>query len=355
NAIADYLLGIPNQVGGASGSSRSNYRSNYIGLFFQEDWRLNPRLTMNLGVRYEYGAPWKEQANQEGYFDPTTGLITFHSIPVNIPPALNGLYNTQAGLVPAGIIKPDKNNFAPRIGLAWRPVGDKTVVRAGFGVFYDNVNLNELQFTRLVAPFYANITTVASTAAPNILVDNLFPGLTEITRFPAPFSVDPNNRTPYSVEYNVNVQRRFSSNWLLEVGYSGSNSHKLWKHYNQNQHAFNPTGPIPIQNRLPYPNFDPGILTSANDANGNYNGGSVKFEKTYSNGLFLLSGYTFSKSIDNNSGEIEANDTRDRTNKRLDRSRSRYDQRHRFGTSFGYALPFGPGKKFLSGRGASRV
>src|SRR5262249_26373258 len=108
-----------------------------------------------------------------------------------------------------------------------------------------------------------------------------------------------------------------------------------------------------IQNRLPFPNFDPGILTSANDSNGNYNGGFVKIEKSYSNGLFLLSGYTFSKAIDNNSGEIEANDTRDRTNKRLDRSRSRFDQRHRFGTSFGYALPFGPGKKFLTGGGVA--
>ena len=351
NAIADYLLGVPNQVGGASGSSRSNYRSNYLGLFFQEDWRLHQRITLNLGVRYEYGAPWKEQANQEGYFDPATGLITFHVIPGNIPPALSGLYNTQAGLVPAGIMRSDKNNLAPRVGLAWRPVGEKTVIRAGVGVFYDNVNLNELQFTRLVAPFYANITTVASTGTPNIFVDNLFPSLNEITRFPAPFSVDPNNRTPYSLEYNLNIQRRLSSNWLLETGYSGSNSHKLWKRYNQNQAAFDPTGTIPIQNRLPFPKFDPGILTSANDANGNYNGGFVKIEKTYSSGLFLLSSYTFSKSIDNNSGEIEANDTRDRTNKGLDRGRARFDQRHRFTGSFGYALPFGSGKKFLTNAG----
>src|SRR5262249_13295902 len=122
---------------------------------------------------------------------------------------------------------------------------------------------------------------------------------------------------------------------------------KLWKRYNQNQAAFDPTGTIPIQNRLPYPKFDPGILTSANDANGNYNGGFAKIVKTDSNGLFLFSSYTFSKSIDNNSGEIEANDTRDRTNKRLDRSRSRFDQRHRFTGSFGYALPFGAGKRFL--------
>ncbi|HKX29231.1 MAG TPA: TonB-dependent receptor, partial [Blastocatellia bacterium] len=348
NAIADYLLGIPNQAQGGAGSSRSNYRSNYLGVFVQEDWRVNQRLTLNLGVRYEYAAPWKEQSGMEGYFDPATGLITYHKLPANIPPALNGLYNSREGLVPAGIVRPDRNNFAPRIGMAWRPIGDKTVIRAGFGVYYDNVNLNELQFTRLVAPFYANFTLIDSDLTPSIFMDNLFPGLNEITQFPAPFSVDPNNRTPYSLEYNLNIQRRLGKNWLLEVGYSGSNSHKLWKRYNQNQAAFIPGNSNPIGNR-PYPRFDAGILTSANDANGNYNGAFVKVEKSYSNGLFLLSNYTFSKAIDNNSGEVEANDTRDRTNKRLDRGRSRFDQRHRFVSSTGYELPFGKGKRFLGG------
>src|SRR5262245_35923435 len=347
NAIADYLLGVPSTAGGAPGSSRSNYRSNFLGLFVQEDFRVNQRLTLNLGLRYEYGAPWKEQSNLEGLLDPTTGLISYHKLPANIPPALNGLYNTKEGVVPAGIIQPDKNNFAPRIGLAWRPFGEKTVVRAGFGVFYDNVNLNELQFTRLVAPFYANFTLINSRPRPDIFVDNLFPSLNEITRFPAPFSVDPGNRTPYVLEYNLNIQRQLGANWVLEVGYSGSNSHKLWKRFNQNQAEFDPTGTIPLQNRLPFPKFDAGILTSANDANGHYNGGFVKMEKRYANGLFLLSSYTFSKSIDNNSGEVEANDTRDRHNKRLDRGRSRFDQRHRFGASFGYELPFGPGKRLL--------
>src|SRR5262245_8665892 len=189
NAIAAYLLGVPSTAGGAAGSSRSNYRCNFLGLFVQEDFRVNQRLTLNLGLRYEYGAPWKEQSNLEGLLDPTTGLITYHKLPANIPPALNGLYNTKEGLVPAGVIQPDKNNFAPRIGLAWRPFGEKTVVRAGFGVFYDNVNLNELQFTRLVAPFYANFTLINSRPRPDIFVDNLFPSLNEITRFPSPFSV----------------------------------------------------------------------------------------------------------------------------------------------------------------------
>lgn len=345
--MADYLLGIPNTATGALGSSRSNYRSNYIGAFIQDDWRLSPRLTLNLGLRYEYAAPWKEENNLEGFLDPTTGLITFHQVPDEIPPGLRGLINPRGGIVKRGIIDPDRNNFAPRLGLAFRPLGENTVFRVGAGVFYDNVNLNELQFTRLVPPFYGIFTLVADGRTPNLFVDQLFPSLEEIERFPAPFSVMRDNRTPYAIEYNFNIQHRLSKNWLIEIAYSGSNSHKLWKRFNQNQAEFDPTGTIPIQKRLPFPQFDPGILTSANDANGHYNGASIRVEKSYSSGFFLLSSYTFSKAIDNNSGEIEANQTRDRNNKRLDRGRSRFDQRHRFVTSFGYELPFGRGKPLL--------
>ncbi len=213
NPIADYLLGIPSTAGGAAGSSRSNYRSNFLGLFVQEDWRVNQRLTLNLGLRYEYGAPWHEQSNQEGFFDPTTGLITYNKLPAGIPPALNGLYNTREGVVPAGILQPDRNNLAPRVGLAWRPLGENTVIRAGFGVFYDNVNLNELQFTRLVAPFYANFTLIGNGQSPDIFADNLFPSLNEITRFPAPFSVDPEQ--PYSL--CVGVQSQYTASVRKEL------------------------------------------------------------------------------------------------------------------------------------------
>ncbi|MDW8355748.1 MAG: carboxypeptidase regulatory-like domain-containing protein [Bryobacterales bacterium] len=347
--LADFLLGVPNSATGALGSSRSQYRSNYLATFVQYDWRASQKLTWNFGLRYEYAAPWKEQRDLEGFFNPVTGLITYHKVPATIPPALRGLYDPQGGRVKKGIIDPDKNNFAPRIGLAWRPFGENTVIRAGFGVYYDNVNLNELQFTRLVAPFYGIFTLVGDARTPNVFVDRLFPSLDEIERFPAPFSVMPNNRTPYSIQYNFNIQRQLPRGWLLELAYSGSNFHKLWKRFNQNQAYFDPTGTIPIRNRLPFPQFDPGILTSANDANGHWNGASIRVERSYTSGFHFLANYTFGKVIDNNSGEIEANDTRDARNKRLERGRGRHDQRHRFVSSFSYELPFGRNKRWLTG------
>jgi hypothetical protein len=343
NAIADYLLGTCASCGGALGSSRSNYRSNTLSLFVNDDWRATQRLTINLGLRYEYLGWWREQINQEGSFVPDVGKIGYHKVPDVIPAPLVPLIVNQDDVFPAGIIHPDKNNWGPRVGIAYR-LSDRLVIRSGFGTYFDNVNLNELQFTRLVAPFYANRTIVPDLGAP-VIADNLFPGLAETTSFPAPFSVSSDNRTPYTMQWNFNVQYNLARDMVIEVAYTGSGSRRLTKRWNQNQAAF---GTTPIATRTPYPNFDPAILTSTNDANASFNGISVRLEKRYGNGLYVLGNYQFSKNIDNNSGETEANDTAFRQNKRLDRGRSRYDQRHRSTMSGGWELPFGRGRKYLS-------
>jgi Carboxypeptidase regulatory-like domain/TonB-dependent Receptor Plug Domain len=346
NAIADYLLGYCSSCQGAFGSSRSNYRSNTLSPFFDDVWQVTPKLTVHIGMRYEYLAPWKEINNQEGAFDSASGKIAFHKVPSQIPGSLAPLIINQDNFYPAGILQPDKNNWAPRLGIAYS-VTNRTVIRTGFGVYYDNMNLNELQFTRLVPPFYGNYTLQPDKTSP-LAVDSLFPSLNNIAQFPAPFSVDPNNRTPYTLQWNFNVQQSLGKNMVLEVAYTGSGTHKLAKRYNQNQLNF---GTTPAITRTPYPQFAPGILTSDNDANASFNAGSIRLEKRYSAGLFFLANYQFSKNIDNNSGEVEANDTAFRTNKKLDRALSRYNQTHRAAFSAGYELPFGKGKHWLSSGG----
>ena len=346
NAIADYLLGYCSSCQGAFGSSRSNYRSNTISPFFDDVWQVSNRLTLHLGIRYEYLAPWREQSHQEGAFDPVSGKIAYNKLPSVIPASLAPLMINQSNFYPEGILNPDKNNWGPRIGIAYRAT-ERTVVRTGFGVYFDNLNLNELQFTRLVPPFYGNYTLQPDRTSP-LLVDNLFPDLNNIAQFPAPFSVDPSNRTPYTLQWNFNIQHSLSRNLLLEAAYTGSGSHKLAKRYNQNQLSF---GTTPAITRTPYPQFAPGILTSDNDGNSSFNALSLRLEKRYSAGLFFGANYQFSKNIDNNSGEVEANDTAFRTNKKLDRAVSRYHQAHRAAFSSGYELPFGKGRHWLSGDG----
>jgi hypothetical protein len=145
------------------------------------------------------------------------------------------------------------------------------------------------------------------------------------------------------MQWNFNIQYSLARDLLVEVAYTGSGSRRLTKRWNQNQADF---GTTPIATRTPYPSFDPAILTSTNDANASFNGVSVRVEKRYSNGFYALGNYQYSKNLDNNSGEAEANDTSFRMNKRLDRGRSRYDQRHRSTISGGYEIPFGKGRKY---------
>jgi hypothetical protein len=304
-------------------------------------------LTLQLGLRWEYLAPWAEENNLEGAFDPASGKIAFHKVPANLPAQLAPLVITQDGFYSAGIIKKDLNNFGPRVGIAYN-ADEKTVLRGGFGVYYDNLNLNELQFTRLVPPFYGNFSLTPVRTAP-LQVDTLFPNLDQIPQFPAPFSLDPTNRTAYTFQWNANVQRTLGRSYLVEVAYTGSRSENLHKRYNINQAR---PGTTPIEARVPYPAFQSAILYSSDAGYARFHGLSLRMEKRYSSGLFFLANYQLSKSTDNGSGEIEANDTAYAWDLDADRGLARFDQRHRSAFSYGYELPWGPDKRWLSDGGA---
>jgi hypothetical protein len=162
--------------------------------------------------------------------------------------------------------------------------------------------------------------------------------------------MDPSNRTAYTVQWNGNVQRTLGDQYIVEVAYTGSHSYNEHKRYNINQAQ---PGTTPIVTRVPYPAFQSAILYSSDAGWARFNGVSFRLEKRYSNGLFFLTNYQLSKSIDNGSGEVEANDTAFAWDLNADKSYSRYDQRHRAAISWGYELPFGPGKPMLSSGGAA--
>lgn len=348
NPVADFLLGYCSTCTGAFGNSRSNYTSSTVAPFIDDMWNLSSNLTLQLGLRWEYLAPWVEQDGLEGAFDPVVGKIAYHQVPSTIPSTLAPLIINQDDYLSAGIMKKDLNNWGPRVGVAYN-LNERTVVRSGFGVYYDNLNLNELQFTRLVPPFYGQYSLQPTTASP-LLADTLFPDLNDIPVFPAPFSLDPNNRTAYTVQWNVNVQRSLGNKYVAEVAYTGSESHNLHKRYNINQAI---PGTTPIVTRVPYPDFQSAILYSSDAGWAEFWGLSFRLEKRFSDGLFFLGNYQISENRDNGSGEVEANDTAYAWDLNADASLSRYHQRHRAAFSFGYELPFGTDKRWLSGGGAS--
>ena len=347
NPVADFLLGYCSTCTGAFGSSRSLYHSPTFAPFVDDNWQVNSKLTLQMGLRWEYLAPWHEQNNQEGSFDAKSGKIAFNVVPSNLPAQLQPLVLNQNGFFPPGILQKDLNNWGPRVGAAYS-VDDKMVIRSGMGVYYDNLNLNELQFSRLVPPFYGQYSLQPVKTDLSMNVDTLFPDLNNIPQFPAPFSMDPNNRTAYTVQWNANVQRSFLDTYTFEVAYTGSHSYNEHKRYNINQAQ---PGTTPIATRVPYPAFQSAILYSSDAGWARFNGVSFRLERRYTNGLFFLGNYQLSKATDNGSGEVEANDTAYAWNLNADEGPSRYDQRHRGAISWGYELPFGPGKSMLASGG----
>lgn len=332
---------------GNYGTTRGHYRDNTYGAFLSDVWQLGHGLTANLGLRWEYNSPFVEQNGLEGTLDPTSGKIRYSKVPTGIPAAFVPYVDTS-NLYRPGIINPFRKGFGPRVGLAYEVVPG-TVVRGGFGIYFDNLNTNELQFTRYAAPLYYQQST------SNIFVQNAFPdpGLGTYG-LPAPFSIRPNNSTPYTTEYNVSLQQDLGHGVLVEIAYTGSQSHKLWKRYDQNMDLLFPSSNPYVSNSTnagvrPFPAFNHGILTSATYASANFNGGSIKVEKRAKNGLFFLGSYQWSKNLDNNSGEVEANDTSYSTSFQFDHSYARFDNRNRGVISGGYELPFGKGYDHLQG------
>ena len=347
NSVADFLLGYCSTCTGAFGSSRSTYTSPTIAPFFDDNWQIGRALTLQAGIRWEYLGPWTEIDSIEGSFDATTGKIGYHTVPSDLPPQLVPLVIHQDNYFPAGIVQKDLNNWGPRVGLAYE-VNSRTVFRTGFGVYYDNLNLNELQFSRLVPPFYGQYSLQPTSTDLRFNADTLFPDLNNIPQFPAPFSMDPNNRTAYTTQWNANIQRQLGREYIVEVAYTGSRSYNEHKRFNINQAQ---PGTTPIATRVPYPAFQSAILYSSDEGWARFNGLSFRVEKRYSAGLFFLGNYQIAKSTDNGSGEIEANDTAFAWNLSADEGPARYDQRHRAAISGGYELPFGPGKPWLSSGG----
>lgn len=346
NAVADFLLGYCSTCTGTFGSSDSDYVSPTFAPFIDDIWQVNRRLTLQMGLRWEYLAPWREVNNIEGSFDPATGRIGYHRVPANIPASLRPLVIEQDNFYPAGIVQPDLNNFGPRVGAVYA-LNDRTVVRAGFGLYFDNLNLNELQFTRLVPPFTGRFD-LSPTGTELVNVADLFPDPQLVTSFPTPFSMDPDNVTAYTRQWNVNVQRTLGRDYMFEVAYTASQSRHEHKRYQLNQPR---EGTAPLAERLPYPQFAPAILTSSDTGRGDFKGVSFRLEKRFSQGLFFTGSYQVSKNMDNNSGEVEANDTAFAWDHDADWSLSRYDRRHRSAISVGYELPWGAGRRWLSGGG----
>jgi outer membrane receptor protein involved in Fe transport len=388
NSMADFLLGqagTPVAQGGngtgfsnintedvASGIPDGADRMTDIGLFLQDDWKPTSRLTLNLGLRWDYLGWPVDALGRRGNFDyrlyeppPAGGQTSAGFVQAsNSPKPLTGLPLAPPALVDHS---PDKN-FAPRIGLAYR-VTSRLVFRGGYGIFYDRLSNQLGLLTSQSAPDYLRTTL---TGAGNIAssLQNPFPTLPQQSQYPVlpvlyspPYtndrpalglnSVDPNLRTPYIQQWGANFQYEVGRGVLVELGYVGTKGVALPDRRAINQAVLaspsNPVNGVTTNDpgntalRVPYVGLSPaGLLAEETAADSHYHSLQASVTQRFRNGLRFLASYTFSKSMDDLSGgstsifaEVPGDEAHIWTNKAL----SDFDRRHRLVVNFGYEIP----------------
>ena len=327
--LSDFLLGQPYQITGANGDSTQHLSTNYYGFYTQNNWKVTQNLTLNLVLRYEYSGPPVEAQDRSQYFDVATGQF---------------LYAGKG--IGRGIVNPDRNNLAPRVGFAWRPSWlPNTVVRGGGGTYYATDNFNELQFLTQGSPFYSSRSNTPSATTP-VSIFNPFGGTSNA--FPPAnaniFTLGRNNRTSYINQWGLSVQQAFGEDLLIELEYAGGSGQKLDQRYNANIGSIDPTGKVPLSQRILYPQYG-FILVSANYGRSNYNAFTAKLEKRMKHGVSFLAAYTWSKAID--IGQPDDFSALSKNFLTYDRGVSDYDIPNRLVVSYNLQLPVGRGRRFL--------
>ena len=381
NAVADFLLGYFSgasvfqpagfSVAGKTGNPRQ-FNFLYVAPYIQDDWKVNSRLTVNLGVRWDYRSIPYETNDRMGWRDlsnPRGGLLVADKTLVE-----KGIVGNQSYYKFAGRRNPtdaSKKVFAPRLGFAFRPFNDdKTVVRGGYGIFFDSAEGREIDGAADIFPYVSRGNYTQSLGQTNLLTtDQLFPSFANVgVASPAAntflaVSMSPEPKNPYVQQWSLGVQRSLTTNTTLELNYIGSKgTHLLMRRQiaqarkpsNPALCAATPTvGDCPVLARRPFVNFAT-YIDSDWSGNSSYNAFNAKIEHR-SNSLLFTMVYTWAKSIDSKSAAAGiGNDVAgwqgflDNSDIRRDRGRSEFDVDHRLVSSFVYELPIGRGKKFGS-------
>ncbi|GAC1416595.1 MAG: hypothetical protein NVSMB62_06430 [Acidobacteriaceae bacterium] len=370
NYFADFLFGT------TSTYQLANYfvahlTRNMHSAYAQDDWKVNPKLTLNLGLRWEYGSPYGELYKNISNFDPATQTVL-----TTAPGAVAGNGITpvaQGGVYGQTLVNPDFKDFGPRVGFAYS-ADSKTVLRGGFGISYSHytragsgdilgINAPQAQFAAVsqIAPNPANhcstplpaqIIAIGTTTPscystadqgfPSGLVTSFNKATDNITYIPK------NSKDAYVESYFVSLQRQIAKNSLLDIAYVGNHGVHLEGFLNANQK--NPS----LGFARPFANWPSDITAAVNEFYSHYDSLQVKYEQRFLEGLTLLNSFTWEHSLDNASASLEGNtpSPQDANNLAADYAQSDYNLPVANITSLVYELPFGHGRQFLSSANA---
>lgn len=343
DGAADFLLG--RMFSFRQGSPMTNaLRQNGVALFIQDDWKVHSRLTLNLGMRWD---PWM------GFSDVNNALAAFRLGQQSqvYPNAVPGMvYPGDAG-VPNTITGNDLNNFAPRIGFAYTPArSNRLAIRGGYGVYFDHIRSINLNRFPLVQPFVLDVTVNNVDVRDPFNGRSPFPYVTPTTEEgrraltftrPASFnSFNPNFVSPYSQQWNLNIQVEPLKDYTITAAYVGSKSSKLFMSRN-----INPALPAPgastanIQARRPYQDYIV-LEEEGTDGYSQYHSMQLSMNKRFSRGFTVMASYTFAKDVGQVAAQSEGSQgPRHPLNYNLDKGRMGTDIRRRFVGSYVWRLP----------------
>jgi hypothetical protein len=376
DALASALLGLPQTAVRTLGPSRIDGRQKNYAAFIQDDVRVLPNLTVNIGLRYEVSPPLSDIHHQMASID----FSTAPSPAAIFAAGQQGVYSPTLfvcgrGGYPEGCAYTNWKNFSPRAGVAWS-LNSNTVIRAGGGIYYGTQDDNTLLKLAQTLPTTYAQTLTYNAYVPSVTLANVFsPAVVGSASIQAA-AIDPHQGTPYSPQWSFNIQRTITPRTVVEVGYLGSAGIHLEQNVQVNNSLPGPTAKRPyfgltlapsVQSALAFPATSTVVpVTTINyfphSAQSNYHALLVRAERKFDSGFSLLSSFTWSKAISNapqyrNAGGITGDENsppQNSFNLAADRSLAYFNAKFRWVTSAVYELPFGKGQRMLShGTGAA--
>ncbi len=334
NGLADLLLGLPVTTGVARLDNPQRLRTNSYGLFVHDSFAVSSRLTLTAGLRYEYNAPPHDADNRAAVYDPATGSI--------VQVGTNG--------VPRGGYEPDHNNWAPRIGAAWSlDESARTVVRAGYGIYYDQSALAPGEGLYFNPPYF-DLRVFFPLPGSLLSINDPYPEQFPIFIPPSATTYQRDFQTAYLHQWNINLQRQLGPSRVVDIAYVGSKGRDLLRGRDINQADASPQVP----NLRPNPLFAD-VTQLESQARSDYDSLQLSFTQRLSMGVTALASYTWSSSHDDASGLFtsagDPNFPQDSNNPEAERGRSNFDLRHRLTAGFTCDMPFGSGSNRFADHG----
>ena len=369
HAFADFLVGVPFSTRYAYGPVPTNPYANWWAFYLQDTWRPTSKLTVDYGVRYDLRPPMQDRSNQLGNFDrnyPGGRVVVPNAEALALVPAAvrRSLPNTPfvtAGEadIPEGLRFTDKNNWNPRLGVAWRPFGDnRTVIRGGIGTYtvplYGSVNYSLVATVTSDVPVFFNSRTADGFA---ITYPNVFPQA--LRAVPGAGSQDFRRanqfdlKDPQTTQWTLTFERDLGWHTGLRVSYVGSKSEDIIVSPDLNQLRPNTQGYAALVQTRPFPDWNV-VASRDNGAHSRYDGLQVELTKRFSHGLSMNTSYTRARQLSDAGGPVPNTYPAENGPSLLNRFRGPEDdygpmpftRRHRFVATFLYQLPFGRGRAF---------